>query len=119
MITKTTFEESKNIMEHTASAVIADVREECEYATGHVDNAVNMHVDNAVNMPLSALVDVPEAEGKAFAKSLIPDKNTPIMVYCRTGKRSSLAAETLDNFGYQTIYDMGSLSGWPYDLSYD
>lgn len=111
MIIKTTFEESKNIMDHTAPVIIADVREECEYATGHVDNAVNM--------PLSALVDVPEAEGKAFAKSLIPDKNTPVMVYCRTGKRSSLAAETLDNFGYQTIYDMGCLSGWPYDLSYD
>ena len=111
MITKTDFRESKYIIDHTAPVIIADVREECEYATGHVDNAVNM--------PLSALVGVPEAEGKAFAKSLIPDKNTPIMVYCRTGKRSSLAAETLDNFGYQTIYDMGSLSGWPYDLSYD
>ena len=111
MIIKTTFDESKKIMDNTASVIIADVREECEYATGHVDNAVNV--------PLYELVDVPEAEGKAFAKSLIPDKNTPVMVYCRTGKRSSLAAETLDNFGYQTIYDMGSLSGWPYDLSYD
>ena len=111
MIIKTTFEESKNFMDHTTSAVIADVREECEYATGHVENSVNM--------PLSALVDVSETDGKAFAESLIPDKNTPVMVYCRTGKRSSLAAETLDKFGYQNIYDMGSLSGWPYGLSYD
>ena len=111
MITKTDFRESKYIIDHTAPVIIADVREECEYATGHVDNAVNM--------PLSALVDVPETEGKAFAESLIPDKNTPVMVYCRTGKRSSLAAETLGKFGYQNIYDMGSLSGWPYDLSYD
>lgn len=111
MIIKTDFEESQNIMEHTASIIIADVREECEYVTGHVENAVNM--------PLSALVDVPVADGKAFAETLIPDKNTPVMVYCRTGKRSSLAAETLDKFGYQTIYDMGSLSGWPYGLSYE
>ena len=99
MIIKTTFEESKDLMENTASVIIADVREECEYATGHVENAVNM--------PLSAL------------ESLIPDINTPVMVYCRTGKRSSLAAETLEKFGYQNIYDMGSLSGWPYGLSYD
>ena len=111
MIIKTTFEESEDIINHTATVIIADVREECEYATGHVENSINM--------PLTLLVDVPETEGKTFAESLIPDKDTPVMVYCRTGKRSSLAAETLDKFGYQNIYDMGSLSGWPYGLSYD
>lgn len=111
MIINTTFEEAKNIMENTALITVADVREECEYVTGHVEKAVNL--------ALSLLIDVSKSEGRAFAENVVPDKAIPVMVYCRTGKRSSLAANALDEFGYQIIYDMGGLSGWPYGLSYD
>ena len=80
--------------------VVADVREENEFATGHVDDSINL--------PLTQLIDVP-----------VPSLDTPVLVYCRTGQRSILAAKALLSFGYKKVYDMGGLSGWPYGLSYD
>ena len=90
---------------------VADVREENEFATGHVDDSINL--------PLTQLIDVPAAQGKAFAAAFIPNLDTPVLVYCRTGQRSILAAKALLSFGYEKVYDMGGLSGWPYGLSYD
>lgn len=106
---KVTFEEAKGMLEQGITA--ADVREENEYATGHVEGAVNL--------PLTVLIDVPEEEGAAFAEELFPDKTKPLMVYCRSGRRSVLAAEALERFGYSDIRDMGGLSGWPYGITAD
>jgi len=41
-----------------------------------------------------------------------PDKDTHIIVYCNTGRRSGIAAKTLRTLGYQNIYDMGSYQNW-------
>ena len=50
------------------------------------------------------------------AELMLPDKNSRIMVYCRSGKRSRQAAEILDGLGYVSIYDMGGLIDWPFEL---
>ena len=106
---KLTFEEAKALLDR--GTAIADVREENEYAADHVENAVNL--------PLSCLIDVPEAEGRAFAEEQFPDKSATLIVYCRSGRRSALAAEALERFGYTDIRDMGGLSGWPYGIAAD
>jgi len=103
-ITRISFETAKEMLD--AGVAVADVREENEFATGHVEGAVNL--------PLTLLIDVPKEEGEAFAEELFPDKAAPLMVYCRSGRRSVLAAEALQEFGYEDIRDMGGLSGWPY-----
>ena len=110
-IQKLTFQEAQNMIEARTDIVVADVREENEFATGHVEDAINL--------PLTQLVDVPASQGKSFAKELIPNPDTAVLVYCRTGQRSALAAKTLISFGYRNVFDMGGLSGWPYGLSYE
>lgn len=77
------------------------MREEEEYATGHVKDAVLFPVDDIT------------AES---AKEVIPSKDSMLVVYCRTGSRSRMAAQTLCKLGYTDIYDIGGLIAWPYGL---
>ena len=101
MIEKITFEQAKELLDTRPGSDLADVREEEEYLTGHGIGAVLLPVDSI------------NAETAAAA---LPDKNAPVLLYCRTGRRSALAAERLAALGYRAIYDVGSLSGWPYGL---
>ena len=58
-------------------AVLIDVRSASEYAESHLDNSINLTVDTiGVNI-----------------EKLVSDKNTKIIVYCRSGNRSATAAE--------------------------
>jgi len=98
---KVDFEEAKELIDHCPDLIILDVREEEEYITGH-----------AVNAALLTLDDIDEYS----AKAVIPDKNTPLLLYCRTGRRSKEAADKLEALGYNKIYDVGGLIGWPFGL---
>ena len=96
---KINFSGAKEILDNNANAVLLDVREEAEYITGHA-------VD-AVLLPLRELDAVSAAEA-------IPSRDTPVLVYCRSGRRSREAALILAELGYTEVYDIGSLIGWPY-----
>lgn len=75
-------------------AVLIDVRSASEYAEGHLDNSINLTVDTiGVNI-----------------EKLVSDKNTKIIVYCRSGNRSATAANTLINLGYKNVYDLGAMN---------
>lgn len=100
---RVSFETAKEIMDAEPGHLILDVREEEEYITGHADGAVLFPVDTIT------------AESAA---ELIPSKNTPLLVYCRSGRRSRQAAETLASLGYTRIYDIGCLIGWPYGMAW-
>ena len=93
------FAEAKKIMDSNPEYIILDVREEEEYITGHAVDAVLLPVDD---------IDA-ETAGEA-----IPASDTPVLVYCRSGRRSREASLKLLGLGYTEIYDMGSLVGWPY-----
>lgn len=73
---------------------IIDVRTQEEYN--------ERHLDNAINIPYESIVD------KLKEDSSI-NKDTPIIVYCRSGNRSSQAYNSLKNDGYNYIYDLGSI----------
>ena len=46
-------------------------------------------------------------------ETLIPDKNTPIVLYCGGGYRSALAADNLQMMGYTNVLSMdGGIRGW-------
>ena len=81
--------------------VLLDVREEPEYITGHAVDAVLLPVDELTD---------------ERALDVIPGYDTPVLVYCRSGYRSNVAAHKLEEYGYEQIYDIGSLIGWPYGL---
>ena len=101
MIQKVSFAEAKYLLDTLPEKVLLDVREEEEYITGHAVDAVLLPVDQIT---------------KETAAETIPSPDTPVLVYCRSGYRSAIAAEKLSALGYQTVYDIGSLIGWPYGL---
>jgi len=80
--------------------IIVDVRTKEEYDSGHIAN--------------SLLIPYDEIEKKAPA--LLTDKNAAIIVYCRTGRRSEIAAKALIGMGYTNVADMGGISDWKYGL---
>ena len=84
----------------TDGAVLLDVRTPDEYAAGHI--------------PGSLLI--PFDEIKVKSDQLPQNKNTEIVVYCRSGRRSAIAADTLISLGYAKIYDLGAISSWTYGL---
>lgn len=97
-----TFEEAKKIMDTEKEYIILDVREDEEYSTGHAKGAVLF--------PLGTIN--PKTVGE-----VIPSKSIPVLVYCRTGRRSRMAAQRLKKLGYTRVYDLGSLVGWPYGIT--
>ncbi len=101
MVSRLTFEEAHRFLEAHREAVLLDVREEPEYITGHARDAQLLPVDELT------------AEN---ADLVVGPKETPVLVYCRTGRRSREAAQKLEDQGYTKVYDMGGLVGWPYGL---
>ena len=78
------------------SVVLVDVRTAEEYAAGHIPNAKN--------------VDVLKSDFKDRVETL--SKNKEIAVYCRSGKRSLMAANTLAKMGYKVINLRGGWKEW-------
>ena len=50
-----------------------------------------------------------------LALSMLPDKDQLILVYCRSGRRSKIAAEALEEMGYTNIKEFGGINDWPYE----
>tara|TARA_R110001632_G_scaffold194733_3_gene316193 strand:+ start:4732 stop:5076 length:345 start_codon:yes stop_codon:yes gene_type:complete len=77
---------------------LVDVRTSIEFSGGHIQNAINIDFFNHSNFV------------KAF-KSL--DKEEPVYLYCRSGKRSQNAARKLLSLGFTKIYDLkGGYMNW-------
>ena len=98
---KVNFAQAKQLLDTLPDCVLIDVREEEEFITGHAVDAVLLPVDELT---------------EETAAEVIPDRETPVLVYCRSGYRSDMAARKLDSMGYTQVYDIGSLIGWPYGL---
>ena len=91
-VIKITLDEAKTLMQN--GAVLVDVRTEEEYEKSHLDGAINISYLGI----------------QILAKELIPDKTTPVIVYCATGKRSQQAKMCLDYLGYENVYYLGGVS---------
>jgi len=81
--------------EKTPGAVLLDVRTPEEYAGGHVAGSRNL--------PLQAIVNVEDE---------IPEKDTPVFVYCQSGGRSRRAAAFMEKIGYTNVKNIGGLAGY-------
>ena len=49
------------------------------------------------------------------ATEVIPEKDSTVLVYCRSGNRSKTASSALAELGYTNIYEFGGISTWPYE----
>ncbi len=92
--------EAKKIMDTQNDIYILDVRDPDELDEGFVDNSINIPLDTLLQS----------------AEKSLPDKSKPLLVYCRSGKRSMEAEKILDKLGYKNIYDFGGILDWPFDL---
>lgn len=95
-----TAEEAKEIMDTEEGYVILDVREQDEYDAGHISGAIL----------------IPYTQIEAKANEMLPDKDQLILVYCRSGRRSKIAAEALAELGYTNIKEFGGIIDWPYEV---
>ena len=98
-----TAEEAKKLMDSEEGCIILDVRTREEYDQGHIPGAVL----------------IPNTEIEAKAADLLPDKEQLILVYCRSGRRSKLAAQSLADLGYTNIREFGGILDWPYEVVQD
>lgn len=46
---------------------------------------------------------------------MIPEKDSTVLVYCRSGNRSKTASSALAELGYTNIYEFGGINTWPYE----
>ena len=95
-----TAEEAKQIMDSEEGYIILDVRTQEEYDEIHIPGAIL----------------IPDTEIKAKAEEVLTDKDQLILVYCRSGRRSKLAAEALVELGYTNIKEFGGIIDWSYEV---
>ena len=95
-----TAEKAKQLMDTEENYIILDVRTQEEYDQGHIPGAI-LIPDNRID---------------ADAEKVLTDKNQLILVYCRSGRRSKLAAERLVQLGYTNIKEFGGILEWPYEV---
>lgn len=94
-------EKAKKLLDEDKSVILLDVRTADEFAAGHIANAKLLPYDEIT---------------ASSAASAISSKNATILVYCRTGHRSAIAAKKLQELGYKTVLDLGGIVKWPYEI---
>ena len=95
--------EAKALMDSESGYIILDARTQEEYDDGHIPGAIL----------------IPEYEIANRAEKELPDKNQLILVYCRSGRRSKIAAEELVKLGYTNVKEFGGIIDWEYETVKD
>ena len=93
-------QEAKEIIDSREGYVILDVRTQEEFDQGHIPGAIL----------------IPDYEIEARVQKELTDKDQLILVYCRSGRRSKIAAEALAELGYTNIKEFGGIIDWPYEV---
>ena len=91
--------EAKALMDSESGYIIIDARTQSEYDDGHIPGAIL----------------IPEYEIADRAEKELPDKDQLILVYCRSGRRSKIAAEELVKLGYTNVKEFGGIIDWEYE----
>ena len=94
-----TAEQAKEIMDTQEGYIILDTRTQEEYDDEHIPSAILIPYDEVTE----------KAEG------VLTNKDQLILVYCRSGRRSKIAAEALVKLGYTNIKEFGGIIDWPYE----
>lgn len=96
-IKQETFRETKRRLDNGEKLILVDTREDAEWARGHIPGAI--HLGRGII--------------ERDIEKTIPDKATPIVLYCGGGFRSALAADNLQKMGYLNVISMdGGWRGW-------
>ena len=83
--------EQSAVQPEKAKGVWIDVRSAEEFNAGHLQDAVN----------------IPHDQILARIQAVSPDKNAPVNIYCRSGRRAEAALNELKNAGYTNVTNHG------------
>ena len=95
-----TQEKAKGLMD-TQEVIVLDVREQDEFNAGHIPGAVLL--------PVGTIKE-------DTAAAVIPELDSIVLVYCRSGNRSKTASKALADIGYTNIYEFGGINTWVYEV---
>jgi len=86
-------------LQQEKNIILLDVRTLEEYNEKHIPGSLLIPVDVL----------------KETVEELIKDKETKLFVYCRSGNRSTIAAEILVELGYTKVFNLGGINDWEYE----
>lgn len=84
------------LLEEDRQSILVDTRNIAEYRKGTLPGAIS----------------IPEWEIDRKAPVLLPDRNVPVLVFCRTGAHSWHTAQRLAEMGYTRVYNVGGYLEW-------
>ncbi|MFO7611354.1 MAG: rhodanese-like domain-containing protein [Clostridia bacterium] len=91
---------AKQMMDEGGATVI-DVRTITEYSESHIPDSYNVPLDE-IGLGIDRIT---------------ADRDAVILVYCKSGNRSKVAARMLSEMGYTNVYDFGGIVDWPYETT--
>lgn len=95
-----TAQQAKEIMDSREGYIILDTRTQEEYDESHIPGAILIPYDEILEK----------------AEDVLTDKDQLMLVYCRSGRRSKLAAQDLQTLGYTNIKEFGGIIDWKYEV---
>ena len=102
------YSEPKQLIAHAlieeGVGVLIDCRTREEYEKGHIEGAINLDS---------------EVITADMLKQYAPDESTPILIYCRSGRRAGIVGKDLVKSGYKHVLNFGGINTWPYGLIQD
>lgn len=91
---------ARDLLASGKDLVLLDVRTLEEFVAGRIAGSVLLPYDQITAASAAALIG--------------PNKDRTVIVYCRTGRRSEIAAAALVSLGYRNVLDLGGIVSWPY-----
>ena len=95
--------EGLKIAKENPDAIIVDVRRDDEFKAGHIPGAVLLTLETIT---------------ADTAAKVLPDKNQLLLIYCRSGRRSKIAANNLLELGYTNIIEFGGILDYTGEIEY-
>jgi rhodanese-related sulfurtransferase len=91
---------ARDLLASSKDALLVDVRSLEEFVAGRIAGSVLLPYDQITAASAAAVIG--------------PNKDRTVIVYCRSGRRSEIAAATLVSLGYRRVLDLGGIASWPY-----
>lgn len=97
-IRELTADELEEMIDEREDLLLVDVREHDEYQAGHIPKALLV--------PRGMLEGAADPNNKHRLEALYSARQRPVVVYCETGARSAMAADTLQEMGFEEVYNL-------------
>ena len=104
-ITEVDPDTAEEMKDERADLLVLDVREPDEFAMGHIPGAINV--------PRGTLESAADPDYKNPHPVLCQARQRPILLYCKSGGRSTIATATLADMGFEAVYNIaGGAAVW-------